>query len=190
MNKENLLIEFIWPLKKTDLLLKNIILIIFGTIIITISAKIQVPFWPVPMTMQTYAVLVIAIIYGWKLSLATLTLYLLEGAFGIPVFAKGGGLAYLLGPTAGYLFGMLLAACIVGYLGEKGYGKTIFKSSLALFVGSLLIFFLGVGYLTSIVGFEKAIAGGLTPFIPSEFFKIGLAVCTINLLWKYYKKDN
>ena len=146
MNKENLLIELIWPLKEIDLLLKNIILIIFGTIIITISAKIQVPFWPVPMTMQTYAVLVIAIIYGWKLSLATLTLYLLEGAFGIPVFAKGGGLAYLLGPTAGYLFGMLLAACIVGYLGEKGYGKTLIKSLLALFVGSIIIFFLRVYY--------------------------------------------
>ena len=92
MNKENLLIDSIWPLKNINVILKNIILILLGTIILTISAKIQIPFWPVPMTMQTYVVLVIGMIYGFKLGFLTLLAYLIEGALGIPVFAKGGGL--------------------------------------------------------------------------------------------------
>ena len=165
MNKENLLIEFIWPLKKMDLLLKNIILVILGTIIITISAKIQVPFWPMPMTMQTYAVLVIAIMYGWKLSLATLTLYLFEGAIGIPVFAKGGGLLYLTGPTAGYLYGMMISAWVIGKFSDLGYNSSYFKSLKSLLIGTSIIFLLGIGYLGSIIGYDKALTVGLYPFV-------------------------
>ena len=124
MNKENLLIEFIWPIKNTQIFIKNIILVLVGTIVISISAKIQIPFWPVPMTMQTYAVLVIAMIYGTKLAFLTLLAYLIEGAIGIPVFAKGGGIMYLTGPTAGYLYGMLIAAGLVGFYSERGFAKS------------------------------------------------------------------
>ena len=190
MNKENLLIDHIWPLKKTSLLLKNIILVISGTIILTISAKIQIPFWPVPMTMQTYVVLVIAMIYGFKLSVITLFAYLFEGAIGIPVFAKGGGILYLIGPTAGYLYGMLIAAGVIGFYSERGFVRSSVDCILPLILGTNIIFIFGVGYLGSIIGFEKAIIAGLLPFIPSEFFKIALAVCTIVFLWKYFKTDH
>ena len=140
------------------------------------------------MTMQTYAVLVIAIMYGWKLSLATLTLYLFEGAIGIPVFAKGGGLLYLTGPTAGYLYGMALAAAVIGYFADLHYGKSIIKCIVPLLLGTIIIFICGIGYLSSIIGFEKAIVAGLLPFIPSELFKIALAVFIIPTIWKYIKK--
>ena len=188
MNKENLLIEFIWPLKKMDLLLKNIILVILGTIIITISAKIQVPFWPVPMTMQTFVVFIIGMAYGWKLAFSRLVVYLIEGAIGLPVFAKGGGLLYLLGPTAGYLYGMTIAAGIIGYFAERGFNKSYFESFISLIIGTIVIFLLGVGYLGSVIGYDKALAGGLYPFIPSEFFKIGLAVILIPSITRYINK--
>ena len=190
MNKENLLIDSIWPLKNINVILKNIILILLGTIILTISAKIQIPFWPVPMTMQTYVVLVIGMIYGCKLGFLTLLTYLIEGALGIPVFAKGGGLIYLTGPTAGYLYGMLIASGVIGYYSERGLVKSSIDAILPLILGTNIIFICGVGYLGSIIGYEKALIAGLLPFIPSEFFKIALALCTIGLLWKYFKKEN
>ena len=190
MNKENLLIDSIWPLKNINVILKNIILILLGTIILTISAKIQIPFWPVPMTMQTYVVLVIGMIYGFKLGFLTLLAYLIEGALGIPVFAKGGGLIYLTGPTAGYLYGMLIASGVIGYYSERGLVKSPIDAILPLILGTNIIFICGVGYLGSIIGYEKALIAGLLPFIPSEFFKISLALSTIGLLWKYFKKED
>ena len=84
-------------------LFKNISIVILGTLFLSISSKIQVPFWPVPMTMQTFVVFIIGMTYGFKLASLTLVVYLIEGALGLPVFAKGGGITYLLGPTAGYL---------------------------------------------------------------------------------------
>ena len=190
MNKENLLIDSIWPLKNINVILKNIILLLLGTIILTISAKIQIPFWPVPMTMQTYVVLVIGMIYGFKLGFLTLLAYLIEGALGIPVFAKGGGLIYLTGPTAGYLYGMLIASGVIGYYSERGLVKSPIDAILPLILGTNIIFVCGVGYLGSIIGYEKALIAGLLPFIPSEFFKIALALSTIGLLWKYFKKED
>tara|TARA_Y100000590_G_C15316712_1_gene862321 strand:- start:27 stop:608 length:582 start_codon:yes stop_codon:yes gene_type:complete len=190
MNKDNLLINYIWPLKKSNVILKNIILVVLGTVILTISAKIQIPFWPVPMTMQTYVVLVISMIYGFRLSIITLIVYLLEGALGIPVFAKGGGLLYLTGPTAGYLYGMLLASGVIGYYSERGFNKSIVNSIPLLLLGINIIFIFGIVYLGSIIGFEKALIAGLLPFIPSEFFKIALALCTLGLLKKYYIKND
>ena len=190
MNKDHLLINYIWPLKKTNVILKNIVLVMLGTVILTISAKIQIPFWPVPMTMQTYVVLVISMIYGFRLSIITLTVYLLEGALGIPVFAKGGGLLYLTGPTAGYLYGMLLASGVIGYYSERGFNKSIVNSIPLLLLGVNIIFIFGIVYLGSIIGFEKALIAGLLPFVPSEVFKIALALCTLGLLKKYYIKND
>ena len=92
--------------------LKNIALVLFGTLLLALSSKVQVPFWPVPMTMQTFIVFIIGMAYGWRLAFFTLVAYLLEGALGLPVFAKGGGLLYLTGPTAGYLYGMTIAAAV------------------------------------------------------------------------------
>ena len=120
----------------------------------------------------------------------TLLTYLIEGALGIPVFAKGGGLIYLTGPTAGYLYGMLIASGVIGYYSERGLVKSPIDAILPLILGTNIIFVCWVGYLGSIIGYEKALIAGLLPFIPSEFFKIALALCTIGLLWKYFKKEN
>ena len=132
------------------------------------------------MTMQTFIVFLIGMSYGWKLSFLTLSAYIIEGALGFPVFATGAGLAYLMGPTAGYIYGMLLACGnVIGILSEKGFSNTYFMSLISLLIGSVIIFTLGVGYLGSIIGFDKAINLGLLPFIPSELFKIALAVALI-----------
>ena len=126
--------------------------------------------------------------YGVRLSFATVAVYLLEGAVGLPVFASGGGFSYLLGPTAGYLYGMLFASVAISYFANLGFSKTYFKSALSLIVGSIIIFTFGIIYLGSIIGYEKAIAGGLLPFIPSELFKISLAVALIPTIQKIIKK--
>ena len=188
MDNNSTLINSLLPLKGVSTYIKNFLLILFGTLLLTVSSKIQVPFWPVPMTMQTFVVFIIAMAYGWKLSFLTLIAYLIEGALGLPVFAKGGGLLYLTGPTAGYLYGMAIAAAVIGYFADLGYGKTIIKCVLPLLIGTIIIFVFGIGYLSSIIGFEKAIVAGLLPFIPSELFKIALAVFIIPTIWKYIQK--
>tara|TARA_B100001123_G_scaffold443990_1_gene591621 strand:+ start:1242 stop:1808 length:567 start_codon:yes stop_codon:yes gene_type:complete len=188
MNNKTTLIENLLPLNGINNVIKTILFVLFGTILLAVSSKIQVPFWPVPMTMQTFVVLIIAMSYGWKLSLLTLLAYLIEGAAGIPVFAKGGGILYLLGPTAGYLYGMTIAAAVIGYFADLGYGKSIVKCIIPLSIGTIIIFIFGVGYLSTIIGFDKALQAGLLPFIPSELFKIALALFIIPSIWKYIQK--
>ena len=187
VNREANLIELLLPLNKLNIFLKYCLILILGSILLTVSAKIQVPFWPVPMTMQTFVVFLIGMSCGRKLAFLILLAYLLEGAFGLPVFAKGGGLIYLTGPTAGYLYGMLIAALCLGYFAEKGFGESILKCFFAISIATLIIFGFGIGYLGFIIGYEKAIVVGLTPFIPSELFKIVLAVLIIPKIWNFTK---
>ena len=106
-----------------------ITLMLFGSILLAISAKVQVPFWPVPMTMQTFVIFLIGMTYSVRLSFATVAFYLFQGAIGLPVFAAGGGIAYLVGPTAGYLYGMLFASIVISYLANLGFSKTYFKAT-------------------------------------------------------------
>ena len=180
---KNLLSDF-----RINTYFQNISLMIIGTLILAFSSKVQVPFWPVPMTMQTFVIFLIGMTYGVRLSFATVTLYLLEGAAGLPVFASGGGLSYLFGPTAGYLYGMLFASVAISYFANLGFSKTYFKAAFSLIIGSIIIFSFGILYLGSIIGYEKAIAAGLLPFIPSEIFKIALAVALIPTIQKIIKK--
>ena len=186
MKNKAILIDRIFPTNGMITYIKNIILILFATLLLAVSSKVQVPFWPVPMTMQTFIVFIIGMTYGWRLSFFALLAYLFEGAIGLPVFATGGGIAYLMGPTAGYLYGMLVAAVVIGYLSEKGFSKSYFLCAISLFIGSIIIFTLGVGYLGSIIGYDKAINAGLMPFLPSELFKLGLAVVIIPFLSKNF----
>ncbi len=160
-----------------------------GSALIALCAQISVPFFPVPLTLQTFAVFLIGLSFGWRLGGITVALYLLEGALGLPVFAGGkGGLIVFMGPTAGYLYGMTIAAAVIGFFAEFGYNKSYFKSLISLLVGTFIIFLFGVGYLGSVIGYDKALAGGLYPFIPSEFFKIGLAVIIIPSITRYINK--
>ena len=187
MKNHSILINQIFPTSGISSFIKNVLLILFGSFLLAISSKIQVPFWPVPMTMQTFVVFLIGMSYGFRLSFLTLLVYIFEGAIGLPVFATGAGLAYLIGPTAGYIYGMFFASLVIGFLAEKGFSKTYLMSLLSLLFGSLIIFSLGVGYLGLIIGFDKAISLGLLPFIPSELFKIALAVALIPSLSKFIK---
>ena len=188
MNNERILINRLKSFENINSNILNIVLALFGTLLLAISSKVQVPFWPVPMTMQTFVIFLIGMTYGVRLSFATVALYLLEGAVGLPVFASGGGIAYLISPTAGYLFGMLFASVVISYLANLGFSKTYVKSMITLFVGTLIIFAFGIIYLGSIIGYQKAIAAGLLPFIPSELFKIALAVVLIPTIQKATKK--
>jgi biotin transport system substrate-specific component len=158
-------------------------LAVLGTIVITISAKINVPMWPVPMTMQTFAILVIAMAYGARLGGATVALYLAEGAAGLPVFAGGGGLAYMAGPTGGYLAGFLMSAIVVGLLAERGWSRNWLLTLLAMTLGTAIIFVPGVAWLATLIGTREAIAGGLTPFIWGSVFKIALGAAVMPFAW-------
>ena len=188
MKNNTTLINSLLSTYSINIYIKNISLVLFGTLLLTLSSKVQVPFWPVPMTMQTFIVFIIGMAYGWRLAFFTLVAYLFEGALGLPVFAKGGGLLYLTGPTAGYLYGMTVAALVIGIFAELGYNESYFKSLISLLIGTFIIFLFGVGYLGSVIGYDKALAGGLYPFILSEFFKIGLAVVLIPSITRYVNK--
>lgn len=169
-------IDQLWPTDRPAL--RNLALVLFGTLLLAASAKIQVPFWPVPMTMQTAIVVLIGMAYGWRLGAATVVAYLAEGAMGLPVFTgtpeRGLGLAYMVGPTGGYLLGFVAAAAIAGWLVRSGHGLA--RISAAVVAGIATIFVLGVAWLSVLVGFENAVTHGVLPFLPSEIAKILLAI--------------
>ena len=155
-----------------------------GSLLLAISAKIQVPFWPVPMTMQTYVVLALAAAYGWRLGAATVALYLAQGFAGLPVFAgAAAGPAYMMGPTAGYLVGFLAAAFIVGWLSERGWDRSITAMLVAMTVGHLVIFIFGWSWLATLIGPEKAYVAGVAPFFAATVLKTLLAAATLPALW-------
>ena len=169
-------------------LLRALALAIAGSLLMTLSAKIQIPFWPVPMTMQTFVVLVLGVAYGWRLGAATMLLYLVEGAMGLPVFSgtpeRGIGLAYMMGPTGGYLVGFVLAAGLCGWLAERGWDRTLGRVTVAMLAGHALILGCGVVWLSSIMGWDKAIQFGLSPFLAATVFKTALAVAALPLAWR------
>jgi len=177
------LAQEVWPLAR-DSRVAQAVLVVAGTLLLALSAKVQVPFWPVPMTMQTFVVLLLGIAYGPRLGVITGALYLVEGALGLPVFAKGAGVAYLMGPTGGYLFGFVLAMGVCGLLADRGWSRTAVRMLAVMLVGEILIFAPGVLWLGVAIGMEKAVTFGLTPFIAAEVFKIALAAVTVPLVWR------
>jgi len=172
---------------------KFLLLALAGTGLLTLSAKIQVPFWPVPMTLQTLAVIMLAMLGGARLGAATVVLYLIEGAAGLPVFAgtpeRGIGLAYMVGPTGGYLIGFVAAALATGFLAERGWGRTIGKALIANTLGTAIILAFGTVWLAFFVGASKAIAVGLTPFLLTSAVKIGLGGMIVPLLSSWLRRS-
>ena len=166
-------------------ILKYILVIFLGSILLTISSKIKIPFYPVPMTMQTFVVLFLGMSFGYKISLATVGLYLVEGIFGLPVFSnspeKGVGIVYFTGPTMGYLIGFLFATFLAGYF---NFNKNILNNFVKLFLSVSTIYLLGVFWLGSLIGWDKPIMQlGVTPFLLAELFKIAiLALLAKNIL--------
>lgn len=173
---------------RLEKLFRITVLALAGTALLAISAQISVPMWPVPMTMQTFAVVLIGAAYGWRLGGATVALYLAEGAMGLPVFANAGSVASLVGPTAGYLFAFVAAAAAVGALVEKGWGRSLFKTTLAMTLGTAMIFAGGVAWLSTFTGVEKALVVGMYPFLVGGAVKIALAVAVLPMAWKMVGK--
>ncbi len=159
---------------------------LIGTVILAISAKLRIPFYPVPMTMQTFVVLIIGILFGWKLGLATVSLYLFEGIIGLPVFSgtpeKGLGIIYFTGPTMGYLLGFLPAVFFSGFF---VLNNNLFKNFLKLTFATSFIYILGIFWLGTLIGWDKPIIKlGVEPFLLAEIFKILLATFLISSLKK------
>jgi biotin transport system substrate-specific component len=182
------LTDTLWSPAAGSNIARAIVLAVIGSILLVISAKIQVPFWPVPMTMQTLVVLVLGVAYGWRLAGATVLLYLAQGALGLPVFAAGGGLAYMAGPTAGYLVGFLLAAVAVGWLAERGWDRSVRVTLAAMLVGTVIIFACGIAWLSTLIGLPQAISAGLVPFLLSEAVKIALATALVPFAWRLLQR--
>ena len=169
--------------------LKTFALVFLGTMALTVSAKLKIPFYPVPMTMQTFVVLFLGVAFGYKIGLATVGVYLLEGIIGIPVFSnspeKGVGLVYFTGPTMGYLIGFLSAAFFAGYLNLKNNIFIVF-SKLVLSVSTIYLF--GALWLGTLIGWDKPILElGVTPFLLAELFKICLLAILAKKIIKFRK---
>ena len=170
-------------------LVKNLFLILIGSILLAISSKIKIPFYPVPMTMQTLVVLIIGIGFGWRLGVATIMLYLFEGIIGLPVFSgtpeKGIGLVYFTGPTMGYLIGFLVAAFLAG---KFNFDNNLIKNFFKLTFATSFIYILGMLWLGGLIGWDKPIFKlGAQPFLLAELFKILLATFAINQIKKIKK---
>jgi biotin transport system substrate-specific component len=170
--------------------LTNFVTVIICSLLLILSAKIKVDLYPVPMTLQPLAVLMIAMLCGRNISVAAVSLYLFQGMVGIPVFAYGGGLPYLLGPTGGFLFGFLFASMIIGELADRGWGKQNFKSVFAMLTGLMVIYAFGIFQLSILKGFDFAIINGLKPFIVGDLYKLILAALILPQIWKLVNKYN
>jgi biotin transport system substrate-specific component len=186
------LIGTLWP-GETAKPLRWVVLAVLGTALLTLSAKINIPFYPVPLTMQTFVVLVIGMAYGPRLGTATLVLYLAEGAVGLPVFAgtpeKGIGLAYMMGTTGGYLLGFVLAAALCGWLAERGWDRRVATTALAMLLGNIVIYVPGLLWLGSLLGWDKPILEwGLTPFLYGDLAKLALATAVLPVVWRLVKR--
>ena len=167
---------------------KKFLLVMFGTLLLTISAKIKVPFYPVPMTMQTFVVVLIGITLGWKLGIATILAYLFEGAIGLPVFAgtpeKGLGISYMFGPTGGYLLGFISSVFIAGFV---NLNKNIFIKFLLISFAIFAIYITGVPWLAYLAGWEVAYIWGIKNFVLAEIFKISILALSAEKLLKIRK---
>ncbi|MBL8686576.1 MAG: biotin transporter BioY [Alphaproteobacteria bacterium] len=189
--------QVLWPVHQSSIsisyrMIRNLILICVGSLLLAISAKIQVPMWPVPITMQTYVVLVLGAFMGRNLALATVSFYLMQGVAGLPVFAQGAGFAYVFGPTGGYLLGFAVSAYLMGWMAERGYDRKIIPSLAIMMLGHIVIFAFGMAWLlilnpnnlpfTESLGFVYE--RGLAVFSVATILKTLLAALTTCALWQ------
>ena len=170
-------------------LIKNFLIAIVGSILLTISAKIKIPFYPVPMTMQTFVVIFLGISFGYKIGVATVVLYLIEGIAGLPVFSnspeKGIGISYFVGPTMGYLIGFIFACFLSGYF---KYNSNYLFNFFKILISTSIIYLFGIIWLGTLIGWDKPILQlGVFPFLLAELFKILLLTILVNRFIKLRK---
>lgn len=181
--KQNLSSVFC-PVVKQNYFMKAI-LVFVGSLLIAAAAQITIPIEPVPVTLQSFAVLFIGMIYGSRLGLYTVLLYLFEGAIGIPIYANfHGGIYWLLSPTGGYLLGFAPAAWLSGYLIETGWGKNIVGILIAGILALAVIYACGLAMLSAYVGWSNAINLGLKPFLVFALIKLAILAITVPRFWK------
>ena len=171
-------------------LARDAVLILLGSVLLAISAKVQVPFWPVPMTMQTFVVMMLGAHAGLRVAAPTVALYLLEGALGLPVFSTGAGIAFMAGPTGGYLAGFLIAALFVSAAFARGFDRSFAMTTVVILLGDALIMGFGFAWLSTLIGVEKALAVGLLPFLPAEALKIALVIASVQVAKRRFTSDD
>ena len=176
----------LWPVSGTSralALARFAALAVAGALAMTLSAKAQVPFYPVPLTLQTLVLLVLGATLGWRMAVASIAIYLLEGALGLPVFAftpeKGVGLAYMAGPTGGFLASYAFAAGLIGWFAERGANRSVLKRAGVMIVAEIIVFSMGFGWLSTFIGAEKAWAFGVAPFLVPDAIKVALAASLV-----------
>ena len=170
--------------------IRDLLLITAGALFVAAlsQVKISLPFTPVPLTGQTFAVLLVGAALGAKRGFGSLSLYLACGALGLPFFAGGAsGLAYMSGPTLGYLVGFLAAAYVTGLLAERGLDRKVSTAVLAFLAGQAVIYLFGIAWLTMLLGLQKALMAGLVPFLLGDALKIGAAALALPAAWKLVK---
>jgi biotin transport system substrate-specific component len=194
----NTILGVLEPKSQTTRLVSNIVTVLLGTVLITLAAKINVPTWPVPVTLQSFAIAALAAAFGWRIGVTTVVAYLLEGAAGLPVFATGGGIAYLMGPTGGFLLGFIPMAYIIGRAADLGASGRVGMLLLAMLVADAVLFALGFLWLltlgsaaawidqTNIVG--SAFAKAVQPFLIWDALKMLFAALTVTGIWSLAKK--
>lgn len=160
-----------------------------GVVFLTLASWIRVPMIPVPMTLQTFAVLSVGALYGFRMAAATLLTWLAVAFVGAPVLAEfKGGYAVFAGSTAGYLAGFVLAAAVVGWLAERGWTRKVPLALAAMLIGEALIMVPGVLWLAHLYGMEKALEWGFTPFVIGDLLKLGIAGLGVSSLSHFFKK--
>lgn len=182
----NTLLTHMFPSLTKSSVLKSVALAMLGSVLLTLSAKIQIPLAPVKISMQSFVVILLGCMYGSRLALATVMLYLAEGALGLPVFQgtpdRGIGLAYMVGPTGGYLVGFALAAYSVGKAAELGFGRTVISAGLLFILGAILIDIPGVLWLALLAGQKVAVSVFLS-YQPAFILKTALGATLVPALW-------
>ena len=182
-------------------IISAILLVVAGTMVLAIAAKIKVPFYPVPMTLQTLAVLGIAATYGSRLAVITVLAYLAEGAFGLPVFTNTppavAGPAYFMGPTGGFLLGFVVMAGIVGAAADRGWSRSFPKLFATMIVADVVMLALGFAWLAWFatlssgatgLGVAAAFSGGVAPFLLGDLLKIALAAAAVPAVWRLIER--
>lgn len=189
----NTLLGAFQPKSDAAKLATNLATVVLGTLVITIAAKINVPVWPVPVTLQSLAIAALAAAFGARIGVATVALYLAQGAMGLPVFATGGGLPYLVGPTGGFLLGFLVMAGIIGFAADRGASAKPMTMFGAMLVGEAVLLALGFAWLLTLSGqaqwidqtnvVASAWAKAVQPFLIWDVLKMALAALTVTGVW-------
>ena len=193
---DRVLTEAIGPSEGAALRIKQVVLVVAGIALLAIAAKIRVPMWPVPATMQTFAVLTIGAAYGMRLGLVTLLGYLLIGALGFNVFtsssAENYGVAYMMGATGGYLVGFAVAAGVMGWLARQGWDRSVARMAGALLLGNAIIYAFGLPWMAYLFAADKGMAWvmqwGMTNFLVGDALKLALAALLLPAVWKLVGK--